>query len=182
VSDGDCRACRPDWPPAESFIADCGPARAYLHDDQFFPGWTLLILRRHATELYELDREERGALMEAVTDVARALAAKKPVDEPISRLEELVAEAPDDVPLWQAMVEASARSGRAAEAIELLETGEVTPVIDGTYPLARTREAIARVAAGHARGTVVVTVSQSSSVGHAPENAIRDPLAGPVLA
>jgi len=64
----------------------------------------------------------------------------------------------------------------------LLETGEVTPVIDGTYPLARTREAIARVAAGHARGTVVVTVSQSSSVGHAPENAIRDPLAGPVLA
>jgi diadenosine tetraphosphate (Ap4A) HIT family hydrolase len=75
VSDGDCRACRPDWPPAESFIADCGPARAYLHDDQFFPGWTLLILRRHATELYELDREERAALTEAVTDMARALAA-----------------------------------------------------------------------------------------------------------
>jgi diadenosine tetraphosphate (Ap4A) HIT family hydrolase len=75
VSDGDCRACLPDWPPAESFIADCGPARAYLHEDQFFPGWTLLILRRHATELYELDREERAALMEAVTDVARALAA-----------------------------------------------------------------------------------------------------------
>ena len=53
---------------------DCGPARAYLHEDQFFPGWTLLILKRHATELYELDREERAALMEAVTDVARALA------------------------------------------------------------------------------------------------------------
>ena len=70
----DCRACRPDWPPAEAFIADCGPARAYLHEDQFFPGWTLLILKRHATELYELDREERAALMEAVTDVARALA------------------------------------------------------------------------------------------------------------
>ena len=64
----------------------------------------------------------------------------------------------------------------------LLETGKVTPVIDGTYPLAMTREAIARVAAGHARGTVVVTVSQPSSVGHAPENTITDPLADPVLA
>ena len=69
-----CRACGSDWPPADAFIADCGPARAYLHEDQFFPGWTLLILKRHATELYELDRAERAALMEAVTDVARALA------------------------------------------------------------------------------------------------------------
>ena len=49
MSEADCRACRADWPPAEGFIADCGPARAYLHEDQFFPGWTLLILtiRRH---------------------------------------------------------------------------------------------------------------------------------------
>jgi diadenosine tetraphosphate (Ap4A) HIT family hydrolase len=75
VSAERCRACRDDWPPAETFIADCGPARAYLHEDQFFPGWTLLILKRHATELYELDRAERQALMEAVNDVARALAA-----------------------------------------------------------------------------------------------------------
>jgi diadenosine tetraphosphate (Ap4A) HIT family hydrolase len=75
VSVGDCLACRGDWPPAERFIADCGPARAYLHEDQFFPGWTLLILTRHATELWELDRDERAALIEAVTDVARALAA-----------------------------------------------------------------------------------------------------------
>ena len=71
----DCLACRPDWPAADGFIADCGPARAYLHEDQFFPGWTLLILKRHATELYELDRAERAALIEAVTDVSRALAA-----------------------------------------------------------------------------------------------------------
>ena len=75
MSDADCRACRPDWPPADAFIADCGPTRAYLHEDQFFPGWTLLILKRHATELYELDRDERGALMDAVTAMARALAA-----------------------------------------------------------------------------------------------------------
>ena len=71
----DCRACRSDWPPADAFIADCGPARAFLHEDQFFPGWTLVIMKRHAVELYELDREERAALIEAVTEVARALAA-----------------------------------------------------------------------------------------------------------
>jgi diadenosine tetraphosphate (Ap4A) HIT family hydrolase len=70
----DCRACRGEWPAAEAFIADCGPARAYLGDDQFFPGWTVLVLTRHATELWELSRDERIALMEGVTEVARALA------------------------------------------------------------------------------------------------------------
>jgi NADPH:quinone reductase-like Zn-dependent oxidoreductase len=40
----------------------------------------------------------------------------------------------------------------------LIEAGKVTPVIDGTYPLIRTPEAIGHVAEGHARGTVVITV------------------------
>jgi NADPH:quinone reductase-like Zn-dependent oxidoreductase len=40
----------------------------------------------------------------------------------------------------------------------LVETGKVTPVIDRTYPLAETPAAIGHVAAGHARGTVVLTV------------------------
>jgi NADPH:quinone reductase-like Zn-dependent oxidoreductase len=40
----------------------------------------------------------------------------------------------------------------------LVESGKVTPVIDRTYPLAGTAEAIRRVATGHARGTVVITV------------------------
>ena len=69
-----CRGCASDWPPADAFIADCGPARAYLHEDQFFPGWTLLILKRHATELYQLERDERAALIDAVSEMARALA------------------------------------------------------------------------------------------------------------
>ena len=75
MSQADCRACRGEWPPAAAFIAACGPAKAYLHDDQFFPGWTVLILDRHATELFELEPDERRALMEAVSDLARALAA-----------------------------------------------------------------------------------------------------------
>ena len=40
----------------------------------------------------------------------------------------------------------------------LVEAGKVTPVIDRTYPLTQTPEAIGHVAAGHARGTVVIAV------------------------
>jgi NADPH:quinone reductase-like Zn-dependent oxidoreductase len=40
----------------------------------------------------------------------------------------------------------------------LVEAGKVRPVIDGTYPLSETPGAIDRVAGGHARGTVVITV------------------------
>jgi NADPH:quinone reductase-like Zn-dependent oxidoreductase len=40
----------------------------------------------------------------------------------------------------------------------LVEAGKVTPVIDRTYPLIETPQAIAHVAAGHARGTVVIAV------------------------
>jgi diadenosine tetraphosphate (Ap4A) HIT family hydrolase len=75
VRAADCRACAGDWPPAEAFIADCGPAKAYLHGDQFFPGWTLLVLTRHATELWELSPDERHAVIDGVAELARALAA-----------------------------------------------------------------------------------------------------------
>jgi NADPH:quinone reductase-like Zn-dependent oxidoreductase len=41
---------------------------------------------------------------------------------------------------------------------ELMEAGKVTPVIDRTYPLSETPEAIRYVEEGHARGKVVITV------------------------
>jgi NADPH:quinone reductase-like Zn-dependent oxidoreductase len=41
---------------------------------------------------------------------------------------------------------------------ELIEAGKVTPVIDRTYPLSDTPEAIRYLEAGHARGKVVITV------------------------
>jgi NADPH:quinone reductase-like Zn-dependent oxidoreductase len=41
---------------------------------------------------------------------------------------------------------------------ELVAAGVVSPVIDRTYPLRQTPEAIGHVAAGHARGTVVITM------------------------
>jgi NADPH:quinone reductase-like Zn-dependent oxidoreductase len=41
---------------------------------------------------------------------------------------------------------------------ELIEAGELTPVIDRAYPLSETPEAIRYLEAGHARGKVVITV------------------------
>ena len=41
---------------------------------------------------------------------------------------------------------------------ELLEAGEVTPVIDRTYPRSQVPEAICYLEEGHARGKVVITV------------------------
>ncbi|MGH7298943.1 MAG: HIT family protein [Candidatus Rokuibacteriota bacterium] len=55
-------------------VADLDVSRVFLHEDQFFPGYVLLVLRRHATELYELSATERATLMEEVSRVAEALA------------------------------------------------------------------------------------------------------------
>jgi NADPH:quinone reductase-like Zn-dependent oxidoreductase len=60
----------------------------------------------------------------------------------------------------------SLKTQNAADLQELKalsEAGKITPVIGGTYPLERTRDAIEHVAQGHARGTIVVAVAPSSS-------------------
>jgi len=44
---------------------------------------------------------------------------------------------------------------------ELLEAGEVVPVIDRSFPLAETAEAIRYLETGHARGKVVITVAHN---------------------
>jgi NADPH:quinone reductase-like Zn-dependent oxidoreductase len=43
---------------------------------------------------------------------------------------------------------------------ELLESGKITPVVDGKYPLSETPEAIRYVEKGHARGKVVITFDE----------------------
>jgi D-arabinose 1-dehydrogenase-like Zn-dependent alcohol dehydrogenase len=43
---------------------------------------------------------------------------------------------------------------------ELIEAEKLTPVIDRTYPLSETPEAIRYLEAGHARGKVVITVER----------------------
>ena len=68
-----CLACSGRWPDAADRIAELDESVLYLHDDQFFPGWSVLVLRRHAIELFELERAERARLMDEVSDAARAL-------------------------------------------------------------------------------------------------------------
>ena len=52
---------------------------------------------------------------------------------------------------------------------ELIEAGKVTPVIDRTYPLRETSEAFRYLDKGHARGKVVITVSQNEPQGSREE-------------
>jgi diadenosine tetraphosphate (Ap4A) HIT family hydrolase len=68
-----CRACNGRWPDAADRITALRESVVYLHDDQFFPGWSVLVLRRHATELFDLAPDERARLMDEVSDVARVL-------------------------------------------------------------------------------------------------------------
>ncbi|NKQ34293.1 MAG: zinc-binding dehydrogenase [Chloroflexi bacterium] len=42
---------------------------------------------------------------------------------------------------------------------ELLETGKVVPVIDRRYPLSEVADAIRYLEEGHAKGKVIITVS-----------------------
>jgi len=56
---------------------------------------------------------------------------------------------------------ASVKSKDLVDLTELIEAGKLTPVIDGTYPLSETPEAMRYVAQGHARGKVVITVSEA---------------------
>ena len=46
---------------------------------------------------------------------------------------------------------------------ELVDSGKVTPVIDRTYPLSETPEALGYVGEGHARGKVVISSISTSS-------------------
>ena len=68
-----CRICEKAWPPEDHYIGDLGLTKAYLFEDQFFAGWTVLILKKHRTELFELTREERMGLIEEVSRVGEVM-------------------------------------------------------------------------------------------------------------
>ncbi len=75
MSDAACVMCdKYGESGGELHIADLDLSRVFLHEDQFFPGYVLLVLRRHVTELYDLPAAERATLMEEVSRVAQALA------------------------------------------------------------------------------------------------------------
>ncbi len=68
-----CKICEKAWPSQDHFIGDLGLTKAYLFEDQFFAGWTVLILQDHHTELFQLTREERMGLIEEVSRVGEAM-------------------------------------------------------------------------------------------------------------
>jgi NADPH:quinone reductase-like Zn-dependent oxidoreductase len=55
----------------------------------------------------------------------------------------------------------------------LVEAGKISPVIDGTYSLDDTPRAIDRVASGHTRGTIVITVSGPRQDAVAPDHVTK---------
>jgi len=73
LSNTTCTACLGSWPRQDHFIANLGLSKAYLHEDQFFPGWTIVVFQRHVTELFHLAPTERFQLIEEVNLVAKIL-------------------------------------------------------------------------------------------------------------
>lgn len=69
----DCVMCARVAGEGPLFIGDLSTSRVYFNEDQFFPGWVFVVLKRHAVELYELEATERAAQIEDVNRVARAL-------------------------------------------------------------------------------------------------------------
>lgn len=72
-NDPNCKICMKVWPPSDHFIGVVGVTQAYLFEDQYFSGWTVLVLPEHRTELYDLPREERIQLIDEVSRVGEAL-------------------------------------------------------------------------------------------------------------
>ena len=56
------------------------------------------------------------------------------------------------------MLASSENSGDLRVLADLIESGQLTPAIDRTYPLSETPAAIRYVRAGQARGKVVITM------------------------
>ena len=69
----DCPMCSRWDGDADLRIIELPNSYVILNRDQYFPGYTLLFTKTHATELFHLDRSVRTALMEEVSTVALAL-------------------------------------------------------------------------------------------------------------
>jgi len=74
MTGADCVMCARVAGEGPLYIADLPTSRVYFNEDQFFPGWVFVVLKRHAVELYDLEASERAAQIEDVNRVARALA------------------------------------------------------------------------------------------------------------
>jgi diadenosine tetraphosphate (Ap4A) HIT family hydrolase len=69
----DCPMCSRWDADSDLRITELPHSYVILNRDQYFPGYTLLFTKVHATELFQLEREVRSAVMEEVSLVAQAL-------------------------------------------------------------------------------------------------------------
>lgn len=72
----DCPLCQDSFADENqhSFkIIELKRSNVRFNKNQHMPGWTTLILKRHATELFELETEERSEFWDEVSLVAKAL-------------------------------------------------------------------------------------------------------------
>jgi diadenosine tetraphosphate (Ap4A) HIT family hydrolase len=66
MTEADCVMCTRVAGEGPLFVADLPTSRVYFNEDQFFPGWVFVVLKRHAVELYELTHAERATHIEDV--------------------------------------------------------------------------------------------------------------------
>jgi diadenosine tetraphosphate (Ap4A) HIT family hydrolase len=71
-----CPMCRRWDDEADLRVAELEHSYVVLNRDQYFPGYTLLFTKQHATELFQLDRTVRVGLMDEVSRVAEVLFAQ----------------------------------------------------------------------------------------------------------
>lgn len=71
----ECSMCSRWIDEAELRVAEFEHSYAILNRDQFFPGYCLLFTKNHVTELFHLEKQVRGELMEEVSRLAGALDA-----------------------------------------------------------------------------------------------------------
>lgn len=70
---------------------------------------------------------------------------------------------------------ARTQAGDLSFLSELVEAGELRPVIDRTYPLGAIAEAHRLAESGHKRGVVVITVASRTAACDRPARAVRRP-------
>jgi len=68
-----CADAHLDENPASFKVADLGYSIVRLPRNQYMRGWTVVVLKRHANELFELSSDELAGFWQEVAAVARAL-------------------------------------------------------------------------------------------------------------
>jgi NADPH:quinone reductase-like Zn-dependent oxidoreductase len=75
----------------------------------------------------------------------------------------------------------STKLANLVELKQLIESGKVTPVMDRTYPLSETAQALAYVGEGHARGKTVISMRAPTTTAHQGPAAAAIPAPAPTV-